>query len=80
MITIGIVINDFGRSDIVNNQMEEVLLKYQFAKEILETELKMLLREYEYVNGYNPVEHVKSRIKSMDSIEKKLKNKGYELN
>lgn len=60
-------------------EMEEVLLKYQFAKDVLETELDILLKEYEYVNGYNPVEHVKSRIKSSESAIKKLEKKGYSI-
>ena len=52
--------------------MRGELLKYQFAKEVLETDLKILLKEYELTNGYNPVEHVKSRIKSSESDMKLL--------
>lgn len=62
-----------------SENIEEVLLKYNFAKEILDTELKIILKEYEYNKGYNPVEHVKSRIKSSESAIKKLEKRNYEL-
>lgn len=62
-----------------SEKIDEVLLKYDFAKEILETELKVLLRDYEFKHNYNPVEHIKSRIKSSESAIKKLEKRGYEL-
>ena len=55
------------------------LYKYEYAKEMLETELKILLKEFERHHGYTPVEHVKSRMKSIDSICKKLELRGYEV-
>lgn len=62
-----------------SEKIDAVLLKYEFAKEILETELKVLLRDYEFKHNYNPVEHIKSRIKSSESAIKKLEKRGYEL-
>ena len=59
--------------------IELLLLKYEFAKKLLETELDILLKEYEFKNNYNPVEHIKSRIKSSDSVIKKLERRGYDL-
>ncbi len=59
-------------------EWEGMLLKYRFAKTMLEAELEVLLKEYEYKNQYNPVEHIKSRLKSESSILKKLEDKGYE--
>lgn len=64
---------------INNKEWEEMLLKYKFAKTMLEAELQILLKENEYKNGYNVVEHVKSRLKSENSILKKLEDKGYEI-
>ena len=57
----------------------EVMLKYHFAKMRLETELEILLKEYEFNNHYNPVEHTKIRIKSLDSAIKKLERRNYEI-
>lgn len=60
-------------------EYNEMMLKYNFAMQRLETELNILLKEYEYKNGYNPVEHVKTRMKSLDSAIKKLTDKVMKL-
>ena len=44
------------------------LYKYEYAKNILETEINIILKEFERKNGYLPVEHVKSRLKTESSI------------
>lgn len=65
--------------DIRNtNEINELMLKYEFAKQLLETQLNILIKEFEYNNHYNPVEHIKSRIKTEKSIRQKLNRKGYE--
>lgn len=64
---------------IDEENFNELLLKYSFAKKTLETELEILLNEYEFKNSYNPVEHTKSRLKSKESAIKKITNKGYPL-
>lgn len=63
-----------------NISLEYEMLKYKFALSMLETEIRILIDEYQFKNNYNPVEHIKSRIKTKDSAIKKLKNKGYEVN
>jgi len=67
-------------SNLESDDIALLMLKYSFALEMLETELNILIKEYEYKNSYNPVEHVKSRIKNQRSIEDKLEKKGYKLN
>lgn len=62
------------------DNFREIMLKYSFAKKVLETELDILLCEYEYKTGYTIVEHVKSRIKQIDSAINKLNKKGYDIN
>ncbi len=62
-----------------DKDFKELMLKYEFAKKRLVTELDILLEEYEFNNGYNPVEHTKVRVKKFDSIVKKLDRKGYEV-
>ncbi len=56
---------------------EELFLKYEFAKRMLETEINILMEDFVFHHKYNPVEHIKSRIKTIDSIKKKLQKKGY---
>lgn len=58
-----------------NNEFREAMLKYNFALKRLETELDILIEEYKFNNGYNPVEHIKSRIKTFESIKNKLERK-----
>lgn len=60
-------------------EYQEMMLKYNFAMQRLETELNILLKEYEFKNGYNPVEHIKTRMKSLDSAVKKLDDRGYDV-
>ena len=67
-------------NNIDSKEWDAMLLKYKFAKTKLEADLEILLKEYEYKNEYNPVEHIKSRLKSERSILKKLEEKGYEKN
>lgn len=61
----------------MNNNLEEVFLKYEFALHTLLTELNILIKEYEFKNKTNPVEHIKSRIKTKESALEKLTRKGY---
>lgn len=55
----------------------EVNLVYSAALKQIQTKLDILNDEFQ-ANKYNPIEHIKSRIKSPDSIVKKLRKDGYE--
>ncbi len=65
----------------MNNEfnLSSLMVDYSSALKILKTELEILSDEFEYNHKYNPVEHIKCRIKSYDSIVKKLEKKGLEL-
>lgn len=60
------------------NSWEEVMLLYKSALKQIETKLEILNDEFQHVHQYNPIEHIKARIKSSQSIVKKLKKNGYE--
>ena len=64
------------RDDVDN--WEEVQLVYKSALKEIGTKLEILNDEFGHVHQYNPIEHIKSRIKSSESIVKKLKKNGYE--
>ncbi|MCI6756014.1 MAG: GTP pyrophosphokinase family protein [Lachnospiraceae bacterium] len=57
---------------------EEVMLIYESALKQITTKLDILNREFQLVHKYNPIEHIKSRVKTPQSIVKKLKRHGYE--
>lgn len=59
--------------------MKLQMLKYELAKETLLNSITGLMKAFELTNEYNPVEHIKSRIKSEESIITKLQRRGYEL-
>lgn len=56
----------------------EVTLVYNSALRQVETKLEILNDEFQHVHQYNPIEHIKARIKTPESIVKKLKRHGYE--
>ena len=57
---------------------EEVNLIYNAALKQVQTKMEILNEEFQRVHKYNPIEHIKARIKSSESIVKKLKRYGYE--
>ncbi len=63
-----------------SNELEGLILKYTAALKTLETQISILLQDYEYENNYNPVEHIKSRLKTYESASRKLISRGYEVN
>lgn len=56
----------------------EVILIYNSALKQISTKLEILNDEFQHVHRYNPIEHIKSRIKSSESIVKKLRRNGLE--
>lgn len=55
-----------------------VMLIYNSALKEVGTKLEILNDEFQHVHQYNPIEYIKSRIKSPESIVKKLKRYGCE--
>ena len=52
--------------------------KFESALKMLELQLQILGEEFLLNNNYNPIEHIKCRVKSFDSIIEKLVKRGYE--
>ena len=69
--------NDINISDDINS-WEEVNLLYNSALKQIQTKIEILNEEFQEVHRYNPIEHVKARVKGPESIVKKLKRNGYE--
>lgn len=55
-----------------------VMFLYNAALKEVGTKLDILNDEFQHVHQYNPIEHIKTRIKTPESIVKKLKRNGYE--
>ncbi len=52
---------------------KEAMLDYNSALKQIETKLAILNDEFQHIHRYNPIEHIKARIKTPESIVKKLK-------
>lgn len=57
---------------------ETLMFLYNSALKEVGTKLEILNDEFKHIHKYNPIEYIKSRIKSPESIVKKLKKNGYE--
>ncbi len=66
-----------GNGDGIDS-WKEVTLIYNAALRQMETKMEILNDEFQHVHRYNPIEHIKARIKTPESIVKKLKRDGYE--
>lgn len=61
------------------NEWGRVFLLYDAALKEINTKIEILSNEFKMVNRYNPIEHVISRIKSPESIAKKIRHSKREL-
>lgn len=56
-----------------------VMLLYESAIKKIRTKVEILNDEFQQVHQYNPIEYIKTRVKTPESIVKKLKKNGYEI-
>lgn len=60
----------------IKNEITRFIMVYKFALDEIETKIDILKEEFESFHDYSPIEHTKSRLKSPESILKKLHRKG----
>lgn len=60
------------------NDWETVIFLYRSALKQINTKIEILNDEFQQRHKYNPIEHIKYRIKTPQSIVKKLQRHGYE--
>lgn len=65
-----------GQLKIMKNEITRFMMKYKFALDEIETKIEILKEEFQALHDYSPIEHTKSRLKSPESILKKLNRKG----
>ncbi|RXZ76750.1 GTP pyrophosphokinase family protein [Paenibacillaceae bacterium] len=61
---------------VLKNEVTRFMMSYKFALDALDTKLEILKEEFHLLHDYNPIEHTKSRLKSPESMVKKLMKKG----
>ena len=56
-----------------NNQIDQwrsIMFLYESALKEINTKIEIINNEFVQINNYNPIEHVKSRLKTPESIVK----------
>ena len=61
------------------DEWNRALLLYESVLREINTKLEILNNEFKQAHQYNPIEHITSRIKSPESIARKIRKKGLEL-
>ncbi len=59
---------------------ETLILLYNSALKEIGTKVDILNDEFQHIHQYNPIEHTKMRVKTSESIVRKLKRKGLDVN
>ena len=73
--------DEYGRvSEYSIDDWQMLMFIYESALKEVATKIDILRNEFVRLHNYNPIEHVTSRIKSPESIVRKLKNHGLEVN
>ena len=62
----------------LRDETERFLLRYKFGMDEVITKLSILREEFSQAHDYNPIEHISSRVKSLDSVIDKMQRKGIE--
>ena len=57
---------------------ETMMFLYNSALKEVQTKVEILNDEFKHIHSYNPIEYIKTRIKTPESIVKKLKKQGYD--
>ncbi len=66
-------------SNQIMKDWTKFLIAYKFALDEVRTKLTILNEEFQIMHDYNPIEHIKTRLKKPDSIVEKLKNKSLDI-
>lgn len=68
-----------GQFKTMRNEITRFMMKYKFALDEIETKIEILKEEFQALHDYSPIEHTKSRLKTFESILKKLHRKGQDI-
>lgn len=73
-------IQDYIHERSEKDSFETAMFIYQSALIQMNSRVEVLNRELNHVYSYNPIEYVKTRLKTPESIMKKLKKNGHQVN
>lgn len=65
-----------GQMRDIQQQLTRFTLEYEFGLREIETKISILRDEFTRMHDYNPIEHVSTRVKSPESIMRKISRRG----
>lgn len=60
----------------LRDETERFMMRYKFGMDEIITKLTILREEFNQAHDYNPIEHISSRLKSLESVVAKMERKG----
>jgi putative GTP pyrophosphokinase len=60
----------------LRDETERFMMRYKFGMDEVITKLTILREEFNQAHDYNPIEHISSRLKSLESVVAKMERKG----
>ena len=63
----------------VHQELTTLQMHYQFGIDEVRTKVDILRREFELIHDYSPIEHVRARLKSTESMIEKAMRRGGEM-
>lgn len=68
------MVKEIGYNNIKSMQMgmSKFIMPYKFAVDEINTKINILKEEFTHLHEYNPIEHVSSRVKTLEGIVKKI--------
>ncbi|MGO1920076.1 MAG: GTP pyrophosphokinase [Microbacterium sp.] len=76
MTTIEVTEDTIRQTRELRDEFQRFLREYEFGMREIETKISILRDEFTHDHSYNPIEHVKSRLKTPDSIVEKIARRG----
>ncbi|MDQ0971856.1 putative GTP pyrophosphokinase [Neobacillus niacini] len=66
---------DLNNLKAIKIELTRFMMAYKFALDEMTTKINILKDEFNYIHDYNPIEHINSRLKSPESIFRKVQRK-----
>jgi len=79
-MAVEMTIQEYMKQHSEKDSFETAMFIYQSALIQMKSRIEVLNNELSHVYSYNPIEYVKTRLKTPESITKKLRNHGYQIN
>src|SRR5690625_7058653 len=75
------MVKQLGVNNIKSMRMEmsKFIMPYKFAVDEINTKINILKEEFTHLHEYNPIEHISSRVKTVESIIKKVYRRKIDL-